>query len=420
MDWLPLVLSGLVTAAALVVSVCLTIQTWENRRFARSRLAHKALRVVPGEAATVIVPCKGIDLRLAENLRRLFAQDHWPYELLLVVEAEEDPSAAVIDRLIAEHPAIPARRVVAGRARGCGQKVHNLRAALAAMNPATQVIAFVDSDAQTQPDWLRCLMQGLARPNVGAATGYRWFTPARPSLPNLILCSINAAVAAIFGPGGHNFVWGGSWAIRRERFEALKLAETWRGTLSDDLVATRVLKKHKLRIEFEPACLVASPLDQTWGQMTEFIRRQFLIGRCYVPGWWRLGFLGAALLQIVFWGGLVGLALSLWADAWWTPLTAACCTSLYLLATARAWMRQSIARAVLGGAESPPGMAEFDIVCAPVAGLFSLAGLAASLWGTHVTWRGVRYRIFHGGRIEVLDRSEASTEPPARQYRRAS
>lgn len=421
MDWLSLIASGVVVAAAVAVSCCLTAHLWENRRYARSRLAQAPLRVVPSEPAALIVPCKGLDLRLGENLQRLFAQDYWPYELLLVVEADEDPAAELIDRLIAEHPGVAARRIVAGRAQGCGQKVHNLRAALAALGPAAQVVAFVDSDAQPRSDWLRLLTRALARPKVGAVTGYRWFAPAKASLPNLILCSVNAAVAGLFGPGGHNFIWGGSWAIRRDRLQELGLIEAWRGTLSDDLVATRIVKQHGYRIEFEPGCLVRSPLDVTWPQLIEFSRRQYTIGRCYAPGWWQLGILGASLLQIALWGGLIGVALGAMAGAHWTPYAAGACATLYLLGAARAWMRQSIARQALGPATAPErGVAEFDILFAPVAGLVSLLGLFGSLWGTRVTWRGVTYRMFHGGRIEVLDRGPAVVAQPRRQLRQAS
>lgn len=420
MDWLGIVASTVVGAAAVVVSVCLSIQTFENRRFARSRAVHP-LSIVPNEPAAVIVPCKGLDLRLAENLRRLFHFDYWPYQLLLVVESEDDPAAALIDRLIAENPQTPARRIVAGVATSCGQKVHNLRAAVSSLGPNVAVIAFVDSDAQPRADWLRRLARGLMKPEVGAVTGYRWFVPQRATLPNLLLSSINAAVAALFGPGGHNFVWGGSWAIRRETFERVGLADAWRGTLSDDFVASRVVKSHGLQIRFESGCLAASPLDVDWAQMAEFLRRQYLIGRCYVASWWQLGFLGAALLQIVFWGGLAALSIGLMAGAWWTPLTASCVSALYLLGVGRAWLRQRMARDLLG--DRSPEMraaALFDIVCAPLAGLVSLASLFASLWGRSVTWRGVRYRMFHGGRIEVLAVSPAERGPRAVALSKAS
>ena len=105
----------------------------------------------------------------------------------------------------------------------------------------------------------------------GAATGYRWFVPARPSLANLLLSSINANVALLLGPGDHHFVWGGSWAISRTVFEKIGLREAWQGTLSDDLVATQVLRRNQLGIEYEPRCLVSSPLDVGFPQLFEFL-----------------------------------------------------------------------------------------------------------------------------------------------------
>jgi hypothetical protein len=86
---------------------------------------------------------------------------------------------------------------------------------------------------------------------------------------------------------GYNFIWGGSWAITRELFERTGVRDAWRGTLSDDLVATRVLRLAGVRIVFEPACMAASPIDVSWREAARFLRRQFLIGRCYAPVcWW--------------------------------------------------------------------------------------------------------------------------------------
>lgn len=411
MEWLWLIVSWVVGATALGVSICLAIQSRENLRFARSRLTKRPLAVYPARPAAVIVPCKGRDLQLSANLRRLFQQRYHPYELLLVVESDDDPAATIIDRLIDAFRHVRARRIVAGRATDSGQKVHNLCAAIAEVGPHVEVLAFADSDAQPRSDWLQRLAEGLDKPGVGAVTGYRWFVPVHATLPNLLLSSINASVAALLGPGGHNFVWGGSWAILRERFHDLGLPAGWKGTLSDDLVVTRLLKERGLKIVFEPNCLVASPLDIGAPQLTEFLRRQYLIGRCYMPRWWQVGLLGTTLLQIVFWGGLLGLTLGLSAGAWWTPLSAATCVALYALNVYRAWNRQQFARIALAPGQATAGEALFDLVCGPLSGLVNLTGLLASLVGHQVSWRGVRYRLLPGGQITSIEVSALGADP---------
>ena len=169
---------------------------------------------------------------------------------------------------------VPVRMAIAGKATETGQKIHNLLAGVAALPADVEILAFVDSDARPHPAWLRLLVQRLDTPGACAATGYRWFIPSQNSLASLIQYSINACAAVMYRADARGLVWGGSWAIRRDKFEACGLREAWRGTLSDDLMATRILKQHKLRVEFEPACMLSSPLQLSTGQMLEFLRRR--------------------------------------------------------------------------------------------------------------------------------------------------
>ena len=228
--------------AALVAAFLLTLATWEHRRFAIRRV-HKPPDFQAYGRARVLAPCKGVDLGLAANLQPLFEQDYGDYEIVFIVESVDDPACRTIERLIAENPHVEAQLVVAGRATESGQKVHNLRKATANIPANVEFLAFVDSDARPSPDWLRLLITRLDRTHTGATTGYRWFVPTRPTLSNLMLYSINCSIAGLLGPGGFNLVWGGSWVLRAEVFESTGLHEAWYGTLSDDLVASRVLNR---------------------------------------------------------------------------------------------------------------------------------------------------------------------------------
>src|SRR6185436_19170072 len=102
-----------------------------------------------------------------------------------------------------------------------------------------------------------------------------------------------------------NFCWGGSTAIRRSTFERLRIAERWRGTVSDDFTLTRTLQEAKLPIHFVPACLVASVGDCASGELLEFTNRQLKITRVYASLLWRPLLIGSFLFCAVFFGGLV-------------------------------------------------------------------------------------------------------------------
>jgi hypothetical protein len=302
---------------------------------------------------------------------------------------------------------LPSRLVVAGLARHSGQKIHNLLAATESLSDRVEALAFVDADARPRPDWLRWLMIRIRVRNGrhAATTGYRWLIPRRRTLPNLLLYSVNSGVAALFGNHKHIVVWGGSWGMLRETFDTLNVRGAWQGTLSDDLVASRVLRQAGKSALFEPGCLCPSPADMNWRQLLEFLRRQSLICRRYTPLHWWLGLLYLTVLQLGFWSTTVSAVL-LWqaGRAEWLGF-AALGVLLYVLAVVRGMLRQSAARLCLPQLASELAAASwFDTFLSPLSGLFAWLLMLLSCVGQCIEWRGVRYRIRRGGQIDLLSR----------------
>jgi len=351
---------------------------------------------------------------LKDNLQTLFQQDYPHYRLTLIVESDEDPACQTIQELMQEYPGVRSRLVVAGIADGSGQKVHNLLVATEDLQDA-EILAFVDSDARPKRDWLRQLVQHLHHPRTAAATGYRWFVPLRNTLPNLILHSVNASVAALVGPGKHHMLWGGAWAIRREVFEAIDLRSKWQGTLSDDLVAARELANTGMRIDFEPACMTASPSNVSWRQMFEFVRRQYTVARFYSPLWWSLALLFCTVAQAAFWGGAMLTAIGIALRASWAGYAMLMTIGLYATYVVRAALRQNAATRFLPEQQRRLARAKaFDTWLSPVAALANWVGLVGSLWGNCITWRSIKYSIVRGGQIRIVHRSHSNPiHPPA-------
>src|ERR1043166_2511586 len=241
---------------ALVVLQSLVSLRGGVRWLALFRRGLEARRPLYMPRASVLVPCRGVDQGLRENLAALFAQHYPAYELVFVSDRAEDPALAVAERLSRELGGESAgtartRFVVAGRASACGQKVHNLRAGVAAANPSSEVLVFVDTDARPRPDWLRALVAPLEDQRVGAATGYRWFLPVRGGLASQLRSVWNASIASALGHDDRrNFCWGGSTAVRRETFERLNVSERWRGAVSDDYALTRAPPDARLALRF--------------------------------------------------------------------------------------------------------------------------------------------------------------------------
>jgi len=199
-------------------------------------------------SATVIVPVKGYDEGLRENLEALATLDYPDYELIVTAHSAGDIPPGVL----------PARvRVVLanGTDSGASEKIQNLLAAVRASRKRTQVLAFADSDGRVTKGWLRALVAPLAEPGVGASTGYRWFLPDPPDFWSLLRGVWDAVAAGTLGAGDNRFVWGGATAIRKELFFDARVPEFWEDALTDDLTLSQAVHAAGLSIAYAPGAL---------------------------------------------------------------------------------------------------------------------------------------------------------------------
>ncbi len=411
-DWISLCL--VLAAFGLVQSVLAGMQAWEHRRFARNRLREIDRRWTTGRAM-IFAPCKGQELGLEQSLEALFAQDYPDYEVVFLLESADDRARPLIDRLMAEHPEIPSRLIVTGLAGDCGQKVHNLISAVSRLPCEVEYLVFVDSDARPARHWLRALIAGLGQEGVGATTGYRWLMPTSGGVAPRLLASLNNSIASMLSPKGPMLVWGGSWAIRRETFKRIGLSTAWRNTLSDDLIASRELCRHRLRIRFEPACVVASPVSGNLAEAATFVRRQYIILRHYLPVWWAAALALGGLASAAFWGALL-------CAAWWLPThppraiaLLGCAAALYATYVARGYLRTRIGRQYFPSSAAHETLRKIEPVDLWLGPAVSLAHWLVVLWSATtrtIRWRGIRYRLRPGGATQILQRETfAPVEP---------
>lgn len=399
---------------ALVASGLLAWQTWEHRRFVRSRLA-AAPRSGPLGPVALLVPCKGLDHDLADNLRALLSQDYAPYHVLFLIEDASDPAATTVQRLLLQGPPGRGRLVLTGRATASGQKVHNLLRGLDALEAddtlrqRVEILAFADSDARPRPDWLRRLVDRLNRGASAASTGYRWFVPRRRTLANLCLTAINGAAASLARPRGNTLLWGGAWAMTRSAAERLDLRGLWAGQLNDDLAVSRAAAAAGVDVSYEPGCVVPSSIDHSWASLAEFARRQYIQARLYRRGWWRAAVAHQLLAQLAFWGGTAVTALGAARSAGWWPAAAGLLGGLYAAGLVRATVRRSIGRLYLPEHRRDVEAAWWvDALLHPVVGLVNAALLVASAFPDRLVWRGIRYQFDAEGRVRSLEHPPAA------------
>lgn len=416
------------TGIGLAQAGLMLLHAWEHRRFHQSREASSA----PGKHSlrvALIAPCKGLDPDLRTNLLALFRQKHSLYELCFVVESEDDPALPVIRKLADNNPQIPCRVVTAGIARDCGQKVHNLMCAASAVLQGplpADILAFVDSDACPHPDWLGRLVEKLAKGKHAVATGYRWYVPAAETWANRLLSAINNTVIGVMGPHGFNLVWGGAWAIRREDFTKLGLPDAWRGTLSDDLIVSRLVHEEPLRVGYEPHCLVKSTADFDGLKLAEFLRRQFVVARVYAPLWWHFAFWTGLVTNTCLWGLA---ALTAWGLATDNPRTAVCAAAgaalIWTLGALRFHLAAIAVRPFVAVTDVQyDSVARINFWGWPLVALASWLGTASAALGRTIVWRGIRYRLDSPRHTTILDqtaaRKDATTDDERNSHARTT
>lgn len=364
-------------------------------RYVQKELAQPRSDYTP--FVSVIAPCRGLEDGLRENIAALFAQDYPAYEIIFVSDRADDPALELIEdvrRSRRDGANSSARTVVAGAAEDSGQKVHNLRVAVATVAPQSEVLVFVDTDARPHAKWLRSLVAPLADETLGAATGYRWFIPEFGGIASQLRSVWNASIASALGDlDDKNFCWGGSTAIRRSTFESLQISERWRGTVSDDFTLTRVLQEAKLPIHFVPACLVASIGDCTFAELLEFTNRQLKITRTYAAHLWKPLLIGSLLFCSVFFGGIVLVAVRAFRGLDWSvPL--AFVFLIYALGAAKAHVRfRAVSIPLMKYQRRRPGSLTAHLVLWPFASALYLLNAITAGCSRRIKWRGITYEL---------------------------
>jgi hypothetical protein len=310
-------------------------------------------------------------------MQSIHDQDYPSFAVVFVTDSVEDPSYHALCEMGFDP-------LVAGPARDCGQKVHNLIHAVDRAPDDAEVFVFCDSDARYPRHWLRSLVAGLDGKNVAVSTGFRWYVAETGSAPALLRSAWNASVITMMGAHDRNFAWGGSMALRRDVFERIRVRDFWSGTVSDDYGVTRATRASGMRIEFVPTCLVPSHGDCEWGALLEFTTRQILITRICAPGAWLAGFITQTVFNLAFWG--------LFAAMWTRPAAAILWAGIAGLSAAKSAMRlRAVATALPEGALSKHRW--FYILFSPVVALLYEYNMIRSALTRRLVWRQIEYTL---------------------------
>ena len=356
---------------------------------------------------SALVPLRGAPAGLEDRLRRLLSALGRDDQLVLATETEDDPAYAVATAVEAAHPDRDVEVVLSGPAGVRMGKQHNLGAAL---NRARHdLLAFMDDDVLIEranlEDGVAALTRvgeptpdGTSAPAVGAAFALPFYgadAGSGRSLGGDVVAAYtnhgfapNMASIALQGPP--RFIIGGYWMTTREALGAIGGLEPFTATVSDDAAIGRAF--------------------------AETGRSNVMLGRPVRLEPERLDLRGG-VRHVLKWLTLLraeGLGVLILCYLTWHPLATA------LLAALLSWLAQgvsgraglSVLAAVLAlralavlvldtrvyGLRPPgrylPAQLFYEALLAPW--LFLVAAFRRE-----VVWRGRRYRLAAGGRLEA-------------------
>ncbi|MBN2375217.1 MAG: glycosyltransferase family 2 protein [Sedimentisphaerales bacterium] len=392
--------------AAIILFIQLAILLEGYRHVIYTLRTYKPKPTFYHPSIALISPCKGIDTTFDRNINAFFDLDYSNFQIFFVVESVDDPALSRLEQIIEQKkqqaPHIKTHLLVAGLAKNCSQKLHNIAFAADHLPDDIEVLVFLDSDACPKKHFLNSLVKPLHRPTVGGTTGYRWFIPADNRLSSKFLSAMNAPVASMLGPHNWNSAWGGAMAIKKSLFDELKIRDDWLHSCSDDYLLTYKVKEVGLRIIFVPACFVASHEKYSWRELFLFARRQFMITRFCMPHlWWLallswghylLALLGGSIITMIL--ALQGSPQTLWAAI--LPV------SLLINAAIKALSRQIIIRKILPEERKKLlGPAFIDIFLGPVVAGFTLFCVLSAAGHNTIVWRGTTYRLLGHNQVEI-------------------
>ena len=238
--------ASLALAASYAVLALIAVLVWQARRAPKN-----SLRLPP---VTVLKPLCGAEPGLYENLRSFCEQDYPEFQIVFGVGDPADPALLVVERLVAEFPAVPIDVVVNPQQHGNNRKISSLINMLALARH--DVLAMADSDASVGPGYLTTVTAPLLDRSVGLVTCIYRGVPSQGIWSRLGAMYVNewympsVLLAWLFGHEG--YVSGQTLCLRRDTLQAIGGLRAMANHLADDYRLGELVRGLGLRIVLSP------------------------------------------------------------------------------------------------------------------------------------------------------------------------
>ena len=295
-------------------------------------------------SVTLIRPVCGVDNYCAETLRSSFALDYGRYDILFCVASAKDPVIPLVERLIADHPYIPARLLIGDERISQNPKLNNLCKGWEAATGEWVIIA--DSNVLMPRDYVQRLLAAwrqdtglVCSPPIGCLPDGLW-----AEVECAFLNGYQARWQYFSDTMGFGFAQGKTMLWRRDELDRAGGLRMLAQEMAEDAASTNVVRAAGKRVR-----LVDCPFGQPLGRRSfaEVWKRQLRWARlrrdsfrlCYAPEVFASGvatmvaggiaawaggaspFLGATIAGAVWYAGEAALTYTArWPLTVWSPL----------------------------------------------------------------------------------------------------
>jgi ceramide glucosyltransferase len=326
---------------------------------------------------TLLVPLRGAEPLLEENLRAFAEQDYPELQLVLGVARDDDPALPIARRVAA---ALPERRIdidIGEVSSARNPKLANVLSMMRLVRNGTLILA--DSDTRVDADYVRAVTAPLQSPEIGAVTCLFAGVPDATFASQLGAMFMNeqfipsALVDRLFGPLRHCF--GPTNAFRAAVLQSIGGFDALAPHLADDFMLGHFIAQRGLRVVISKYVIRTMVSDSTLPILWEHELRWHRT----IRGLQQLGYAGMFLTFPM------PLALLAFALAKRRARAGALLATAVLARIAL----QRVAAQALGVPPAPLWMI-------PARDCFGLAVWARGLTGHNVRWRGAPLQMAEG------------------------
>ncbi|MEK6246595.1 MAG: glycosyltransferase family 2 protein [Planctomycetales bacterium] len=254
-----------------VVGLVAALRGWKRKRLEDHECPKTA----------VILCLRGLDPFLNQVIEALLEQDYPSYQVRIMVDSQQDPAWELVHELIAADSKDVHVEALRQPRSSCSLKCSSLIQAVSALDDSYEVVAQLDADTIPHKTWLRELVAPLAKDDVAAVTGNRWYMPSQPTSGAMLRYLWNAC--AIIQMFWYRIAWGGTLAMKTSVIRKCGLIGKWGNAFCEDTMLYEIFRKEGMRVEFVPSLMMVNRESCDVKGLFHWISRQLLTARLYHP-----------------------------------------------------------------------------------------------------------------------------------------